>query len=111
MLLLTNKLKSALPKLYSNEDKGDSAMIVGKFFCPWNQWTWYLMEYDGEDTFFGYVIGMENELGYFSLSELKSITKYGMGIERDKHFKPLTLRELKEEYKHYYIERKDVANG
>ena len=86
-------------------------MIVGKFFCPWNQWTWYLMEYDGEDTFFGYVIGMENELGYFSLSELKSITKYWMGIERDKHFKPLTLRELKEEYKHYYIERKDVANG
>jgi hypothetical protein len=25
---------------------------------------------DGEDTFFGYVDGLEGELGYFSLSEL-----------------------------------------
>jgi len=87
MKLLTKAIKNKLPKLNSQENIKDPKVQV-KFFCPWNQWTWYGIEFDGEDLFFGYVIGFENELGYFSLNELKSIKGYmGLGIERDLYFK------------------------
>ena len=39
--------------------------------------------------FFGYVIGFEEEWGYFVLSELESIRgPGGLTIERDLHFRP-----------------------
>ena len=57
--------------------------------------TWYASEFDGEDIFFGLVIGLEIELGYFSLSELKSVKgPLGLPIESDLHYDSLTLREL-----------------
>jgi Protein of unknown function (DUF2958) len=34
-------------------------------------WTWYVIEFDGEDPFFGLVDWFERELGYFSLRELQ----------------------------------------
>jgi len=96
MKLLTKAIKNKLPKLNSQENIKDPKVQV-KFFCPWNQWTWYGIEFDGEDLFFGYVIGFENELGYFSLNELKSIKGYmGLGIERDLYFKETSLSEIKE---------------
>jgi hypothetical protein len=46
------------------------------------------------------VIGLEIELGYFSLSELKSVKgPMGLPIERDLHFEPKTLKELMEKHK------------
>lgn len=70
-----------------------------KFFTPDGGWTWYATEFDGEDTFFGLVIGFEAELGYFSLTELESIRgKMGLPVERDRGFKPTTLKELKDHY-------------
>ena len=48
-----------------------------------------------ERIFFGYVDGLDRELGYFSLDELESITRpFGLGIERDLHFTPRSLGEL-----------------
>tara|TARA_R100001230_G_C5617533_1_gene127677 strand:+ start:298 stop:471 length:174 start_codon:yes stop_codon:yes gene_type:complete len=45
------------------------------------------MEFDGEDTFYGYVDGDYGEYGYFSLSELQSVKgMFGLGIERDIHW-------------------------
>ena len=39
--------------------------------------------------------GFEKELGYFSLSELRSARgPLGLAIERDLHWKPKTLREI-----------------
>ncbi len=35
-----------------------------KFFTPDAQWTWYVSEFDGEDLFFGLVIGLDIELGW-----------------------------------------------
>ena len=101
MKLLTKEIKNKLPKLNSTEDiRIDEKQVICKFFCPWNQWTWYGIEYDGQDTFFGYVVGHENELGYFSLNELKSLKGFmGLGIERDLYFKPQTLGEIKLKYK------------
>ncbi len=87
MKLLTKEIISKLPKLYANENKKpEDISIIVKFFCPWNQWTWYATEYDGENEFFGYVRGLFDELGYFTLSELESITG-PMGLKIRKRFK------------------------
>jgi hypothetical protein len=95
MMLLTKKLKRKLPPLYATENDRDP-MVICKFFFPAFHWTWYAIEYDGKDTFFGWVDGDFPELGYFSLSELKSITdKWGLPVERDRWFKPIRLSELK----------------
>jgi hypothetical protein len=69
---------------------------VGEVFYPDAKWTWYGIEFDGEDIFFGYVVGHVAELGYFSLKELCA-TRAGtfhMPIERDISFTPCTLSAL-----------------
>lgn len=93
--LLPQIIADKLPKLYEQEWLGEDAVIYLKFFDPCSNWTWYVTEYDGTDTFFGLVVGFETELGYFSLQELKSCrNKLGLGIERDIWFEPCTISEL-----------------
>ena len=96
MKLMTTEVEATLPPLYTNEDVADPKAMV-KFFTPWSNWTWYATEYDPETrTFFGLVQGIEEELGYFSLDELESVQgPFGLGIERDLHFEPTPLSELK----------------
>lgn len=96
MKLLTKELIRKLPKLYAQEERGLEAIAYIKFFDSWGSWTWFAIEFDGEDTFFGYVVGSYPELGYFSLSELKSL---GWRIERDRFFTPTTLSKLMIKYK------------
>ena len=87
MKLLTKALEAKLPPLYSQEENPDPMCLI-KFFDPWSRWTWYGIEYDPKDRlFFGYVIGTGNELGYFSLDELKSLRR----IERDMYYDPELL--------------------
>src|SRR5437870_4155309 len=69
MKLLPKDILNKLPPLYSQENEKDP-MVICKFFYPDFSWTWYAIEYDGKDTFFGLVDGYEKELGYFSLLEL-----------------------------------------
>lgn len=95
MMLLTKANLKALPPLYTNEHVADPIAVV-KFFTPWSNWTWYATEFDGTDLFFGLVDGHEEELGYFSLSELKSVKgPWGLRIERDRHFEPTPLSKLR----------------
>lgn len=95
MKLLTDEIRATLPPLYSTVNEPDPIVHV-KFFTPWSNWTWYVTEFDGEDIFFGYVVGFDSELGYFSLSELESIKgPYGLKIERDLYFTPKPLSEVK----------------
>lgn len=95
MKLLTKEIKRRLPELYKQEGIKDP-MVYVKYFTPWGNWTWYGMEFDGEDTFFGYVLGNEKELGYFNLSELENATgPLGLKIERDLYFTPTKLSEIK----------------
>ena len=98
MKLLTKAIEKKLPKLYSQEDVKDPVVQV-KFFDPTGSFTWYVLEFDGEDLFFGKVFSHlcpEGELGYFSLSELKSVKRpMGLGIERDIYFEPKPLSECK----------------
>ncbi len=98
--LLDKLSREKLPFLYENEHLGLDALALVKFFTPDSSWTWYASEFDGVDIFFGLVSGLEVELGYFSLSELESVTgPLGLPIERDLYFKPKTLRELMEKHK------------
>lgn len=95
MKLVTKEVKDSLPELYSQEGVDDPLVRV-KFFTPWTDWTWYAIEFDGDDTFFGYVDGIVPELGYFSLSELESVQgPGGLKVERDKFYKPERLSEVK----------------
>jgi hypothetical protein len=93
--LLTKEILSKMPKLYANEQVEDP-LVVCKFFTPWTHWTWYVLEYDGKDTFFGFVDGDFPELGYFRLSELQNLKgPFGLTIERDLYFEPQRLSEVK----------------
>ncbi len=90
-----DEVRSQLPALYSTEGEPDPLMRV-KFFTPDSGWTWYASEYDGEDIFFGYVVGFDQELGYFSLAELQAARgPFGLPIERDIHFQPTRLLVVK----------------
>jgi hypothetical protein len=99
MELLPQEIRTQLPELYANEEIGLAAQALIKFFTPDSSWSWYGSEFDGEDTFFGLVIGFVAEFGYFSLSELESVRgPLGLPIERDEHFEPKTLKELRDHY-------------
>jgi len=99
MELLPKEMREQLPELYANEEIGLAAQALVKFFTPDSNWTWYATEFDGEDIFFGLVIGFVAEFGYFSLSELESVRgPLGLPIERDEHFEPKALEELRDHY-------------
>ena len=94
MKLLTQKLREQLPLLYSTEHNPDPTVIC-KFFTPDAGWTWYGLEFDGTDIFFGLVQGLEEELGYFSLAELEGIRgPFGLAVERDLYFSPTPLSQV-----------------
>jgi hypothetical protein len=98
--LFDSETREKLPPLYCGEELGLMAIALVKFFTPDSNWTWYASEFDGEDIFFGLVSGFAVELGYFSLSELQAVKgPLGLPIERDLHFKPQTLKDLKEKHK------------
>ena len=89
MKLLIPELRASLPSLYSQEKVPDP-VVHAKFFTPDSNWTWYVTEGQAEDhdyRFFGYVCGMQEEWGYFVLSELESVRgPLGLEIERDLYF-------------------------
>ena len=99
MILLTDELRAQLPTLYAQENEKDPIIHV-KFFTPWTGWTWFVTEGSQEEDdfiFFGYVIGLEAEWGYFSLCELESVRgPAGLTIERDLYFTPKRKSEIPE---------------
>ena len=95
--LLDQESRDKLPELYSGEEQGLDALAQVKFFTPDSSWSWYSSEFDQDDILFGLVVGLEIEVGYFSLSELQSVRgPLGLPIERDLHFEPKSLRELRD---------------
>ena len=99
-LLLTQEIRDTLPPLYNSEKHPEKESVaIAKFFSPYSQWTWYVVEFDGEDTFWGLVDGFEMEYGYFSYSELEAVTVFGgvPAIERDCHWSPRPVKEIETE--------------
>ena len=119
--LMTKELLRALPPTGSQEGMEDPQVAI-KYFSPFTGWTWYATEgsviladgneisglefVDGKfpDTmlqdviFFGYVEGVECEWGSFGLNELEGVTRMNGKlpvVERDCHFKPRPLSEVK----------------
>lgn len=93
--LLPQEILSSLPALGVTGEEHDPVVQV-KFFYPDFSWTWYAIEFDGDDLFYGFVDGFVGELGYFRLSELmENRGKFGMEIERDLWFSPCPLSSLK----------------
>ncbi len=65
-----------IPQLYQTEDiPTQDKLVYLHFFIGESQW--WILEYDGDDTFFGYAVLNGDyqmaEFGYISFSELKSI--------------------------------------
>jgi hypothetical protein len=102
MKLLTADIRRTLPVLYSQENNKDPTVYL-KLFCPWSNWTWFATEgteQDGEFLFFGFVIGHDEEWGYFALSEMEAIRgPGGLGIERDLFFRPGPFSQVIEQYR------------
>jgi Protein of unknown function (DUF2958) len=111
--LLPEILREQMPALYSQEQERDP-LVHAKYFDPVGSWTWYATEGSPVDEdgymdsdkekidyhFFGLVVGFEAELGYFSLNDLKTAKEGLRGlralpIERDVHFRPQRLSEVR----------------
>jgi hypothetical protein len=92
--LLPQEVLQRLPPLYATEASEEKVAQV-KFFYPDAAWTWYAVEFDGDDLFFGLFDGFEKELGYFRLSALLATHgRFGCPIERDMYFAPTPVRKL-----------------
>lgn len=100
--LLPPELIKQLPKLNTVTESNDNPKALVKYFYPDFNWTWYGIEFDGDDTFFGWVNGFDGEYGYFSLSELMANKgKMGLSIERDLYFKPTPIKDIINEHKQH----------
>jgi hypothetical protein len=87
MKLLTKAIIAALPELYTTQHSTDPTVHL-KLFVAWGDATWFITEYDGKDTLYGYAhINGEGEMGYMSLAELEAVRgRLGLRVERDMHF-------------------------
>jgi hypothetical protein len=95
--LISRTLLSDIPDLYETEGQANPLCHI-KLFTPDANFTWYIIELSKNDmnTCYGYVQGLENELGYFTLEELEAIHgPLGLAVERDLSFKPILLSSLK----------------
>lgn len=102
MKLITKQIENKLSKypLYSQDNKGEDAEIICKYFNPCGRGTWYVIEGEKRDNgdwlFFGIVDLYEREYGYFTLSELQSIRlPFGLTIERDLYTQPKKVKDIK----------------
>lgn len=80
----SKKRLSKIPRMYETEDVPAADKLVHIHFflggCDW-----YIVEYDGEDTFFGYAILNGDydlaEWGYVNFAELKEINIRGIEVD------------------------------
>ena len=72
----TSEQLNNVPELYATEDIQLEDKLVHLHFTI-DRCHWWAMEFDGKDTFFGYVMlngwYQDAELGYFQLSELLEV--------------------------------------
>ena len=97
MKLLTKKIiKDAQAQWDKNDEPLENQKVVAKFFTPWSDWVWYLMNmHQDEDYCWGFVQGYAVEMGSFSINELTEVEgPFGLKVERYKFFKPQNAKEL-----------------
>jgi len=97
MSLIPQDIFNKIPNLYETENQKDKICYV-KLFLPNSNWTWYIIEIDKQDnnTCFGFVDGLEQELGYFTIRELENLKgMFGLKVELDVSFKPTKLSKIR----------------
>lgn len=79
----------------------DLAVARVKLFDPTSSWTWYIAAYDPDTReAYGLTQGHELEEGYISMAEIvEHRGRFGLPVERDLHWFPRTLREIRQEAK------------
>jgi len=95
--LIPQTLLSDIPALYETEGVSNPLCYV-KLLTPDSNWTWFIMEISKDDnqTCFGYVVGLDSELGFFSLAEIESAHgPLGLAVERDIWFEPTPFSQIK----------------
>ena len=100
--LPTQKQWEKVPPLYSQDGKGDKAKVYMKLYTP--SMTYYVTEFDRKSgDMFGYVRNESDlemsEWGYTNFNELKGAVASSKGLvylDRDRNFKPQTVKQLKE---------------
>jgi len=99
--LLPKELRESLPSdVHAPESNLSELTVYVRYVHSSRPWTWYVLSFDGEDTFFGVIVlGDESALGNFTLSELEALTTCRSGetvslIHRDVEFVPISLEQL-----------------
>ena len=95
--LLPLSIIKNIPNLYETENQEEKICYV-KLFLPNSNWTWYIIEINKQDnnTCFGFVDGLEQELGYFTIKELENLRgQFGLKVELDSSFKPTKLSKIR----------------
>lgn len=93
----SKKQLEQIPPLYSTEriETKDKLIYLHLFISDSD---WFIAEFDGDDTFFGYAILNGDyqmaEWGYISFSELKSINLRGLEIDNDLYWKVCRAEEI-----------------
>ncbi|MGJ0309862.1 DUF2958 domain-containing protein [Aliarcobacter cryaerophilus] len=97
MELIPKDIRKQIPDLYETEEQKEKICYV-KLFLPNSNWTWYIIEIDKQDnnTCFGFVDGLEQELGYFTIRELENLRgQFGLKVELDSSFTPTQLSKIR----------------
>ncbi len=99
--LFPEELRIALPKI-SAQEGGKNPTVFAVFQFPLSGWIWFVTEadsYEDDTCFFGYVVGLEREWGYFCLSELESVDINGLKVSREKDHVPRPISECLRQYR------------
>jgi hypothetical protein len=96
MKIITKEVEQAFAKQGDCSQKSmEEIRIVLKLFNPQGAGTWYLYEKLDDDVYMCFANlddPMNAEIGTVSMQELMSFKGWlGLGIERDMHFKPLSV--------------------
>lgn len=94
--LITQEIQKQLHEQYAKGADMGTQKVVCKFFHPFSNWKWYVMNQDPEDEnyLWGIVKGVAIETGSIYLPELKELKIMGLPIERDLHFPPTPAIEI-----------------
>lgn len=106
---IPDDLRMKIPPLHATENDPNAVAWV-RFFTPGSSWAWYVMEYDGEDTCFGCVVGETSEMAYFALSGIdRACRRLGLSVERDQSFQPVPLAKARGGEVAHFLRKRDKA--
>ncbi len=93
----TKGILDDLPRLYETDGVVDCPDKIVRLHFFIGGCDWYAVEFDGKDTFFGFVNLNDPEMaewGYFTLSELDNININGVEVDCDLFWSPKKFSEI-----------------